>query len=104
LECDLEQSELKLQLYECELNDSTSSQFQCPGSQHLIMYTWPQLSSILNPAVIVGDFNTPDINWLFLTGSYGNHFSNSLYGLSFEHHLNKVVNCSTHSSTIMHFI
>ena len=52
------------------------------------------LISMPNPVVIVGDFNTPDINWMSLTGS--NHFSNSLCDLLFEHNLNQLVNYPTH--------
>ena len=52
------------------------------------------LISLPNPVVIVGDFNTPDINRISLTGS--NHFSNSLCDL-FEHNLNQLINYPTHT-------
>ena len=49
-----------------------------------------------NPVVIVGNFNTPYINWMSLTGSI--HFSRSLCDFLFEHiNLNQLVNYSTHT-------
>jgi len=52
------------------------------------------ITSLLNPVIIIGEFNMPDINWSTLTGN--SFISNNFCEFVFQSNLEQVVATPTH--------